>query len=217
MRATLLKVFTSIPIVATVTTTTLATDAVRVEPFPAAPEITIQKSSADWSGVYIGGFGNYSAGAFDSSLGRIDANGYEGGVFAGYDFDIDGYVIGGEVDMAIGSVNADAIATDTNLEKRLNGSVRARAGIALDRVLIYGTAGLALTGTELTESDESDKTTHLGWTVGAGLDMKITERLFGRIEYRYTDYDSETFTLGSNAVASGFDEHSVRAGLGIRF
>ncbi|MEL6201500.1 MAG: outer membrane protein [Pseudomonadota bacterium] len=217
MRATLFKAILSISFLAIAGSASLATDAVRVKPLPVALDIVIQEPKNDWSGVYIGGFGYYAAGTFDSSQGNIDANGYEGGIFAGFDLDLDGYIIGGEADIAVGSVVGEQETAATKLEKRINGSVRARAGIAVDRVLIYGTAGLALTGTELTENTESDTTTHLGWTIGAGVDVKITEKLFGRVEYRYTEYDSETFTLGSNAVATGFDEHSVRAGLGVRF
>ncbi|MEO1701699.1 MAG: outer membrane protein [Pseudomonadota bacterium] len=223
MRATLLKTLLSISLLAGSASAYAAdpasgADAVRLPSFPPLPAaVAVQNAGNDWSGVYVGGFGNYTTGSFDSTLGRVDASGYEGGVFAGYDYAIDNYIIGGEADIALGSVAGEDGATDTNLEKRINGSVRARAGVAVDRVLIYGTAGLAIAGTEIMQSSDADTATHLGWTVGAGVDVKITEKLFGRIEYRYTDYDSKTFSLGSEAVASGFDEHSVRAGLGIKF
>ncbi|MEO0542838.1 MAG: outer membrane beta-barrel protein [Pseudomonadota bacterium] len=181
------------------------------------PIVSVDNASNDWSGVYVGGFGGYTAGDFDTSQSRVGADGYEIGVFAGYDHVIDGYIIGGEADITLGSVGGVDNSSTTNLEKRINGSLRARAGLVFNQVLIFGTAGLAVTGTEAAINDEADTATHLGWTVGAGVDMKITERLFGRLEYRYTDYDSKTFSIGSTAVSSGLDEHSLRAGLGIRF
>ena len=222
MRATFLYSIVSFTLFSVATSAYAAdplspTDAVRLPPYPSAPAviITVEAQSSDWSGVYVGGFGSYSSIAFNSSLGRIEANGYQGGIFAGYDYAIDGYVIGGEADISLSSIGATQ--STTNFEKRINGSVRARAGIAVDRVLLYGTAGLAIAGTEVTQNNVEDTATHLGWTVGAGVDVKITEKLFGRVEYRYTDYDSKTFSLGSAAVTSGFDEHAVRAGLGIKF
>ena len=37
----------------------------------------------------------------------------------------------------------------------------------------------------------------LGWTAGAGVDVKMTEQVFGRVEYRYTDFGSGDFNTGS--------------------
>ena len=37
----------------------------------------------------------------------------------------------------------------------------------------------------------------LGWTAGAGVDVKVTEQVFGRVEYRYTDFGSDDFNTGS--------------------
>ena len=43
----------------------------------------------------------------------------------------------------------------------------------------------------------SDSNTMLGWTAGVGADIKITEQVFGRVEYRYTDFGSDNFGSGS--------------------
>ena len=40
----------------------------------------------------------------------------------------------------------------------------------------------------------SDRKTMLGWTAGGGVDVKLTEQVFGRVEYRYTDFGSPTST-----------------------
>ena len=64
-------------------------------------------------------------------------------------------------------------------------------------VLIYGTAGGALQSVKLTDTDtgNSDRNTMLGWTAGAGADVKVTEQVFGRVEYRYTDFGSKDYTI----------------------
>ncbi|MEM1376030.1 MAG: outer membrane protein [Pseudomonadota bacterium] len=196
----------------------LAADAVELPPSPppSAP-IIVQEASSDWSGVYVGGFVNYGIGEFDSSAGDIDARGFEGGLFAGYNLDFGGYVGGVEADIALGDIDGELGTTGVIASKGLNGSIRARAGVDFDPILLYGTAGLAITSAEVDNGTDSDTNTHLGWTAGVGADAKITDSVFGRLEYRYTDYQSKDFDLGGTVVSSGFNEHSIRAGVGIGF
>ncbi len=33
----------------------------------------------------------------------------------------------------------------------------------------------------------------IGWTAGVGTDIKLTDNVFGRVEYRYTDFGSKSF------------------------
>ncbi|MBP0500691.1 porin family protein, partial [Mycobacterium tuberculosis] len=68
----------------------------------------------------------------------------------------------------------------------VEGSIRARAGIALDPVLLYGTGGVAITDSKLSGPLGSESKTHVGWTAGAGAEAKITQNIVGRVEYRYT-------------------------------
>ena len=56
----------------------------------------------------------------------------------------------------------------------------------------------------------------MGWTAGAGLEALITPNVTARVEYRHTEYEDKTFTLGApTAVDLGTD--SIRAGVGVRF
>ncbi|MEN0000611.1 MAG: outer membrane protein [Pseudomonadota bacterium] len=208
----------TMPIMLSLPGAALATDAVQLPlETPPSPAIIVQEATEDWSGVYVGGFASYNTGSADTSLGDIDVDGVEAGLFAGYDVQRDNYVFGGEADIAFGNVGGDLSGTDTELEKRINGSVRARAGIAVDRVLVFGTAGLAINGSRVSTSTDVDWETQLGWTAGGGADVKITESLFGRVEYRYTDYDTDSLSIGGPDALTDFDEHAVRAGVGVRF
>jgi outer membrane immunogenic protein len=196
----------------------LAADAIEAPPQPPVAAQVEYVPAASWSGIYIGGFGGYNWGNFDSSAGDIDANGWSGGAFAGYNMQSGSMVYGVEGDVGYSGVDGALGGTTVNAKQTAFGSVRARIGYAFDPVLIYGTGGLAITGAEVTDGTVSDTNTHLGWTVGAGADALITENVFGRLEYRYSDYASKDYTLsGPSTVSSGFSAHSVNAGIGLKF
>ncbi len=72
-------------------------------------------------------------------------------------------------------------------------SVRGRLGFVLGRFLVFGTGGwawgdpsnaYALLGSAPFVSHGWNAS---GWTAGAGLDYALTDHVFGRVEYRYTD------------------------------
>ena len=56
-----------------------------------------------------------------------------------------------------------------------------------------------------------------GWTAGAGVETLLANNITARVEYRYTDYQDETFTLGGGDVESDYSDHALRAGVGIKF
>ncbi|QPF93850.1 outer membrane protein [Bradyrhizobium commune] len=131
--------------------------------------------------------------------------------------------------------------TTLTIDQKLEwfGTVRGRVGIlATPKVLFYGTGGLAFgeiktTGTmngfnaggvALT-SVGSTSTTRAGWTVGAGVEGKITQNWSAKLEYLYMDlgrFGSGPFTLapgstiGTN-VSSRFTDNILRAGINYQF
>jgi outer membrane immunogenic protein len=212
-----MKLAGSVAVAALVSNAALAADAVEAPPAPpvAAPVIVAEPSS--WSGVYVGAFGGYNWGTFDSTAGDIDADGWSGGGFAGYNMQSGSFVYGLEGDIGYSGVEGRLAGTTVDAKQTVFGSARARVGYAFDPLLIYGTGGLAITGAEVTDGVATDSNTHLGWTVGAGADALITQNVFGRVEYRYSDYGSKDFTLSGGTVSSGFNAHTVNAGVGVKF
>ena len=99
----------------------------------------------------------------------------------------------------------------------MNGSLRGRVGIALDRFLIYGTGGAAATSLKLTGNGDSDDNTLWGWTAGAGVEGMLTNNITARVEYRYTDYQDKTFDLGGVPVDSDFKTSTIHGGIGVKF
>lgn len=195
-----------------------AADVVDQVPEPAAPmeELPV----AAWTGPYIGaqigyGFGGRSE---DSVTGnRIDTDGVVGGGFAGYNFDTgSGIVAGIEGDIGYSGVQGSNAGVD--VESGLDGSIRARLGYTVTPdVLIYGTAGGAAKRVSVAEGGIEDTNTALGWTAGVGTDVKFTQQVFGRVEYRYSDYGSDTYLTGSGPRDVDASDHKIQFGVGINF
>lgn len=105
-------------------------------------------------------------------------------------------------------------------------SARGRVGYAFNRVLLYATGGAAWA--EITEHDISPtagtstttSSTRPGWTVGGGLEYAILNNLIGRVEYRYSDFGTFSYTP---AVFPAFvenhrlTENQVMVGLSYKF
>lgn len=203
-------------------TAAMAADAISLPPEPpAAPPVQFVPA-ATWSGVYVGAFAGYNFGQFDPRVGATaltdtDADGFAGGAFAGINFQNGAFVYGAEADLGYSDADGVEATTGATTEQGVFGSVRARLGYAFDPFLIYATAGGAATQAEVTLGTASDSNTHLGWTAGVGAEALLTQNVFGRIEYRYTDYEDKDFDLGGTVVTSGFQENSIRAGIGLKF
>jgi outer membrane immunogenic protein len=112
----------------------------------------------------------------------------------------------------------EASAGGRDAEVGLFGSLRGRAGYSFNPFMVYATGGVAAADIEYTEAGVSDSNTQLGYTVGGGVEGFITDNVTARVEYRYTDYGSDSYDLGGvGTITSGYDEHSVRAGVGLKF
>ncbi|TPW32059.1 outer membrane protein [Pararhizobium mangrovi] len=182
---------------------------------PVAPEPSDGKPLYVWSGPYAGAFAGYNSDDFDNPDDTGD--GAMGGGFAGYNWQHENYVFGVEADL--GYSGADAEVAGLKADQELFGSVRGRMGYAFDNpFMVYATGGIAGSNLKLDDGDSSDTKTHVGWTAGAGAEASITDNVTARVEYRYSDYGSKNYDLpDSGPVSSGFDEQSVRAGIGIKF
>lgn len=215
------KFVTTIAFILTASTA-MAADAVYEA--PAAPVADVAPAFS-WNGFNIGiqgGYGWYNQDV--SGGGATDTADFDGGLlggFVGYNYDLgNNWVVGLEADFekswADGS--ADLGGPDVEYGFDWQGSVRGRVGYAFDRALIYGTAGWAYGSGYLDiPAFSSEKETFNGYTVGVGLDYAFTDMMFGRVEYRYTDFGNKDFSLGGASVNSDVDQHAIRVGLGVKF
>lgn len=193
----------------------VAADAIIQEAPPSVP--MEEPPVASWAGPYIGLTAGYGfAGKVETDDADVGTDGFVGGAFAGIQGQTDAIVYGVEADIGYSGVDGreDGVDTDGGVE----GSLRARLGYAVTPdVLIYGTAGGAAQKLDVSQGGESDDRGMLGYTVGAGTDFKLTEKVFGRVEYRYTDFGSKEFDLGSGSQDVDSSNHRIVFGLGMGF
>ncbi|MGB3391081.1 MAG: outer membrane protein [Pseudaminobacter sp.] len=193
-----------------------AADVVMEEPpAPAAPMEMPPLNT--WSGPYAGVTLGYGfSGRAEEPGNEISTDGFLGGGFAGYNYQADSFVAGVEADIGYGGFDGDNAGTE--VDGGVNGSLRARLGYAVTPdILPYITAGGAAQSLKITEGGVSDRNTLLGWTAGVGTDVKITDQVFGRVEYRYTDYGSEDFTTGGGTREVDAKDHRIQFGIGMKF
>jgi outer membrane immunogenic protein len=150
--------------------------------------------------------------------GASTKSGFVGGGHAGYNWQMGAFVLGAEGDLEGASVWSGS----------LRGSLRGRLGFAADRVLFYGTGGLAFGGRNGSSTygawgynyGGATSSTRLGWTVGAGVEYLITQNWSAGLEYRYSNFGANNSTgywggnLGGNA---NMTENAIRARVSYHF
>lgn len=186
-----------------------------IDAVPDAPEAqeTVDMPSG-WEGGYIGGKLTWQRGTVKDGK-NYNANGFGTGLYTGYNLQSGKIVYGPEADINYSGIDSENHGVKT--KQKLNGSIRGRLGYDLDPVLVYGTAGIAATDLKAEDATSSDSNTLVGLTAGLGVEGKVTDSIVARGEYRFTDYQSQTFDLKSGTPDRGLKEHSLSLGLGVRF
>lgn len=195
--------------------------------------------AATWTGLYFGGFAGGSFGDTDFQAGpsggpsfvdlSVTSSGFTGGAQVGYDWQMDNFVIGAVADIAYSDYKANVSAGIPGLggeaESKLQylGTVRARLGYAWDRALIYGHGGFAygkseqsisLNGTEIFSGSQ----TRTGWTIGAGIEYKLTDHVSFGTEYAYVDLGNKSiYDDGDTFVDQDLKFHTIKALINYRF
>jgi outer membrane immunogenic protein len=198
-----------------------------------------------WQGPYIGAHAGFGWGTehddqsrfFPTGPGpgdRYNLDGFIGGVHAGYNWQLGSLVYGLEADLDAsnikGGTNFDYGGYSGRLSFRndIQGSARLRVGYALDRTLIYGTGGVAFAHGELTERPDGgggiyrDDRTHVGWTIGSGVEYAFTDNWIGRLEGRYTSFGNRGYNMSDPGFSNyiykvKFDQAVVNVGLSYKF
>lgn len=175
-----------------------------------APEVS--RSLFNWTGFYVGGHAGWGWG----NAASVDPDGYLLGLQAGYNYQLpSNWVVGGEVDISYSGIEGSGGGTSFELD--YVGTVRGRIGYAMDRVMIYGTGGLAYGRGELAVAGLSNNQTHYGWTLGAGIEVMIAPNVTTRLEYLRTDLGSESYATTGGPVKVDFEANILRAGMNYKF
>jgi outer membrane immunogenic protein len=115
-------------------------------------------------------------------------------------------------------------------------SIRGRVGLTWDRLLVYGTGGVAWTRIDYSGNDAfvatsvfnpgSLTTTKSGWVAGAGIEYAFTNNWSARLEYLHYGFDGSTFIgprvpalppFGVQFVTGNPELNIIRAGVDYKF
>ncbi len=165
-----------------------------------------------WAGWYFGGqvgggWGNHDRANANPFANSYSSSGVVGGVFGGYNWVFNpNWLLGVEADVDASSMSGNdggvGGSTDTT-EIPWSGTINARAGVTFGRALLYVSSGLAVAGATQSnaKSGLNAARTLTGWDIGGGLDYAFTEKLFGRIAYRYKQFGTESYPSGPGVAA----------------
>jgi outer membrane immunogenic protein len=176
-----------------------------------APYAPATIRSYSWMGPYLGVNLGYQWGTVTNS--PTSPAGIAGGIQGGYNFQTGQFVFGGETDLQISA--ADDTFARWKFANPWFGTLRGRAGWALNNILFYGTGGMAYGGGRGQFAGVSQSQTHMGWTAGLGLEVGLAPNWSARAEYLYVDLTERGYTVigTQNAIESNL----LRFGVNYRF
>lgn len=188
-----------------------------------------QMEAADWSGAYAGLLAGYAKDrvrtttAADSA--SLDADGGLGGLYAGRNFTFGRIVAGWESATLLSSVKGDGTIPETadahGYREYFRTDLRVRAGYAFGRILPFVAAGAAFGRSEQSDAatlSQRAKISTSAWTIGAGVDYMIMERLSARVEYLHAkNWKNTDVDLSGDRMTQSRSSDYVRAGLAWHF
>jgi outer membrane immunogenic protein len=170
------------------------------------------QSTGNFQGVY-GGI--HAGGAFGKAQ-AANTSGFIGGAQVGANAQFqNNVVVGIEGDASASSISHKGF--QDKFRQGAVGTVRARGGYAFDRVLVYGTAGLALSSSEWKNPVATTSKTLSGWAYGAGAEFLMTPNVTVRGEFLRYDYGKETYLSQIGPVGVKPSNNVLRAGTNLKF
>lgn len=233
-----MKLFTIVAATTLLSTQVLAADAISYNE-PAPPVVA---DTFSWTGGYVGINAGYAFGKAKSNVYEEDfdeestftydynesANGFIGGVQAGYNWQMNKLVLGVETDIQASYLEAKLNYSDYGVKVATKidwfGTTRARIGFTpLDRLMVYATGGIAYgkINQEMWSGYVSKSETRVGYTVGAGAEYALNNHLTLKSEYLYTDLGKmkidqrDDYYSENGTVKLPF--HTIRIGVNYKF
>jgi outer membrane immunogenic protein len=180
-----------------------------LRPAPYAP--IAQSGLYNWSGAYAGLNLGYEWGKVTNSA--VNPSGLAGGGQFGYNWQSGQFVFGAETDLQFSG--ADDTFAPFKFSNPWFGTLRGRAGVAFNNVLLYATLGLAYGDLKATSAGIDETRTELGWAGGVGLEYGFAPNWSARVEYLYLDLGSRGFTL--TGASNGLQANLLRFGVNYHF
>ena len=122
-------------------------------------------------------------------------------------------MFGGEADIQISG--ADDTFAPYKFSNPWFGTVRGRAGYAINNILFYGTFGLAYGDLKAEIAGLDESRTLVGWTGGLGMEVGFTPNWSAKVEYLYMDLGSRFYTV--TGTDNGLQASYLRFGVNYHF
>ena len=167
-----------------------------------------------WSGAYVGVHGGTAFTKMPNPF--AGRNGWSGGVQAGYNIQTGPAVFGAELE---GSYlgGAEHGVEGGKIKEKWRAAAKAKAGLAFDQTLVFGTAGVAMTTFEKGGGVRDTDSRKLGYLVGGGVEQAFAGGLSAKIEYNYIRTPNVETRSAFGTSKTGIGSQELKAGLNYRF
>jgi len=85
----------------------------------------------------------------------------------------------------------------------------------MNNILFFATGGLAYGGVKGETGGLSESKTHVGWTLGLGMEYGITQTWSAKVEYLYVDLGNRAYSI--TGVNNGLESSVLRVGINYHF
>lgn len=212
---------------------------------PVVPPVAAPAPVSDWSGAYAGLSAGYVFGSDDrvgisdstdtllTSPDSVDISGATYGLHAGYRWqrEVSGRQVVFGPELAFEGSSADdsftTNGTEASNEMKKLLSLRFKTGVlnAAQNTLFYGSVGISrgefdyqVDGAPFAPMDYSDTFRANAWSVGLGVERKVTERMSVFGEWEYRDFGKTTLTDAAGYHTEATPEHhSLKLGVNFSF
>jgi len=174
----------------------------------------VTSGSHDWSGNYIGA----QIGASSSRVPGPFTNrtGLLGGAVIGKNMQSDNLVFGAELEGNFAQAE-HRIGNGGSLQQSWNGNAKGKVGYAMDKTLIYGTAGYGVTKFKAKDATTSAPGWQGGALIGAGVEQAISGPISVKAEYDFQRFNDVKSKVNGNTQYNNLKNHSIKAGVNYRF
>lgn len=169
--------------------------------------------AAQWNGAYAGG-------QFGYGWGKNGMYGPQGGIFGGVNSAVGAnIVVGGEAELNLNGQSLHGVDTGSLVKRSSdwNGAVRARVGVAFDKVMPYASVGVAFVDDTVKGFGATSSTTKVGVLVGAGVEGRVSDRISLRGELNYVGVGSTNQNVGGTTVSNNASATVLRTGAAYKF
>jgi opacity protein-like surface antigen len=203
----------------------------------------------DWTGFYVGAhvLATWSEGhgqTTNTATGQLfepgssSSSALHGGGQIGFDYMVAPHIVLGvvtDINSGVDRTTSNVTPHETSQNESdgiVSGTFRGRAGYAFDNTLLYATAGGTWNDAQSTRTQiagtvgnagpgtvETASTSHIGWTVGGGVDYAFNRNWDVFAEYRYSGSPdlTVTFPVAQRSSVSSSDTNAVEVGVNYRF